>query len=798
MVQRRFGPTQGAGVVVIEKESEKVIVPSALGSTAYVGVLERGPVDEVIEVSSKRDLLAKTGGIIKESMLPDCAQHFWDDGQGAGLQFLTRVTDGDEEKAYVELWDRAPAASKQKVIKLEAKDGGGWGGRRQTYVMDMDDADPDGGFDITGETTIALPLNFIVKKDQLKGGTIHVTESNQTYNIESNTASLDTSTQAVVTLTGEAKAQTDYGTSAGDAELIIEVLSQDSYKQDKHLAVIVKNGAENPSTEFGLEIYLDDTLVISWPDLSMDSDSDRYLVDIIENDDANHYVAATNLFSGVPAAMNRPANFYGSVADSEVASKIATLGTAMVVVDDSGAGDATIASFTFGSKVIADTYEVEVTGTSPTTWSLVSTAQQDHHTFPAPTDGGAYTADNDYSIGFTVTGGTPVIGEKFTLQVIPLVEDEAINGRIYLEDANGDKVTDSSNSGYLITDNDETTVTISNGDLTVDESIPNPVYIRVEYKQQFGFGYDGVAGIALTDFTKYYDVADSVYNDLEGKGYGLIKIATPGISSFSAGTLSEADRKQVEKDGATYAEAKNHQYRYEIQNTITDEFDAVAFVQDELGKNTFAKVIWPSWAYIADPILTTRLKEVPITGMVHGIEAKYAYTYNGYHKVAAGIDAKMTKIVKLRIKKKIPNEEILNPAGLQSIQYEGGNFVVWGAKIPTADTGWRFCQKRELMSYYEHVMQENFKYIIFAINDEIEHPGLITALMSFFIPEWTKRALRGNSFEEAARIKVDSENNTDLTMAQGDMHASISLKLADTTERLILTMSKAGIFEGVE
>jgi len=39
MAQRRFGPTRGAGVVIIEKESQKQIEPAALGTTAYTGVL---------------------------------------------------------------------------------------------------------------------------------------------------------------------------------------------------------------------------------------------------------------------------------------------------------------------------------------------------------------------------------------------------------------------------------------------------------------------------------------------------------------------------------------------------------------------------------------------------------------------------------------------------------------------------------------------------------------------------------------------------------------------------------------
>jgi len=99
------------------------------------------------------------------------------------------------------------------------------------------------------------------------------------------------------------------------------------------------------------------------------------------------------------------------------------------------------------------------------------------------------------------------------------------------------------------------------------------------------------------------------------------------------------------------------------------------------------------------------------------------------------------------------------------------------------------------MSYYEHVLQESFDWVIFAINDPVEQPGLIASLQSFFLPEWRKRAIRGDTFEDACKIKIDDENNTNLTRAAGDLNAEISLRLADTVERFIITIGKMGIFE---
>src|SRR5690606_10614313 len=133
--------------------------------------------------------------------------------------------------------------------------------------------------------------------------------------------------------------------------------------------------------------------------------------------------------------------------------------------------------------------------------------------------------------------------------------------------------------------------------------------------------------------------------------------------------------------------------------------------------------------------------------------------------------------------------------GLQIIKKVKGNFIVWGDRTFHLDPTWRFKHQREQMSYYEHVLQENLDWIIFAINDPVTENLSRAALRGFCFTEYQKRALRGETFDDAALIKLDQENNTDATRANGDMFADIALKLADTVERFIIRIGKQGIFE---
>lgn len=778
MAQKRFGPTLDAGTVVIEKEGEKTIQASQLGSSAMVGILERGTVGELITAVGKRDLLAKTGGLIPDSLLPDAAQDFWEHSEGAGILFLYRVTDGTEVTAELTLYDRSEP--RNAVAKVRAHNAGGWAGRRDNYVLDLASTG-----DITSETTVDLPVGFHpIQKDQFKGGTLYVTGANKSYEILSNDAS-DGVAKTTLTLTADSKVLTDYGVSS-DLEVAIVLDQTDVWGRERKLAVEILDGEIDPSTSWGMKVYVNDELVRAYPDLSSDPNSKDYYVEIINEDTANVYVEVEDLWVGTVSADNRPANFFKAVADSEITTTGLDLSDVVVEVDSSNAGSNTIGTFTFGTSFIPDTLRVTYDSVGGD-WTVVSLDKQANHTFPDATGGVAYVADNQWGIGFTITENTPLDGEYFDLKVNALPVDELINGRIFFPDESF-----APGVGWLVTDNTRNSVSITTGDMTNAGAVSGNVNVRLQWPQQLGGGYDGVAALGDADFTAAFDTDSSPFNDTSGQGYGLIKFACPGIQE-----LSGPDAVTVQKAGVSYCTAKNHMFRHEFPAAYTDEVVAKTYVNSTLGRSDHSKITFPSYAKVSDPVLTGRLKTVSLSGMIMGREAKVARDYDGYHKVAAGLSVTLPNVKELPTKERKLNGEVLNPVGIQRIEKKQGNFVLWGARIPSASTEWRFVQHRELMSHYEQILLSSFDYVIFAINDKQEWPGLIATLKAFFLPEWRKRALRGDTFAEAAQLKIDEENNTNLTMAAGDLNAEIKLRLADTVERFIITISKAGIFESL-
>lgn len=788
MAQKRFGPTLDAGTAIIEKEGEKGITPSALGSSAMVGLMERGPIGELITTTGKKDLLAKTGGLIPGSLLPDAAQDFWDHSEGAGVLFLYRVTDGNEVKAELQLWDRK--SPRNQVIKVEEKYGGAAGGKRDCYVVDLT-AVPG---DITGETTLELPIAFHpIYKDQFAGGRLYCTETTTYYEIVGNDES-DGTAKTEMQLAADSTLETDFG-SGTDEEFFIEVTQTDIWGRDRYVAVEILDGQLNPSTEWGMKIYVNDELVKTYPDLNSDPNASNYFVNMINDDSTNYYITVTDQWTGAITAGVRPANFYATIASADVSTDITEkqvdLATVLVESVQTGTGGPhTFTAFTYGAEVIKDSYDLDFT----TVWALTSLDKQATHVFPAPVSATPYVADNVKSFGFTLTESTPASGDKIRAWILALVEDEVIGGRIFFPNQAFAPAT-----GWLITDNDETTVDITTGDMTDGGAISGDTEVRLQYRQQLEYGYDGIATVDETHFLPAYDTGgSSEFEKTAGKGYGLIKFATPGVTDLLASSLTSiSDAQTVERAGVAFCDYMNHIYRLEIPSTGTDEIVVRDYVQGVIGKSNYEKVCLHGFAKVSDPVLTDRLKTVPTCGMIMGLEAKVAKDYNGYHKVAAGTEVKLSRIRELLTGDTVLNGEILNPAGIQRIEQKGGNFVLWGARIPASDQSFKFVQHRELLSYYEHVLMNNFDWVIFALNDQIEQPGLIASLQSFFHPEWRKRALQGDTPEEGAEIKLDEENNTAATRAAGDMNADVTVWMADTIERFVITIGKKGAFESV-
>jgi hypothetical protein len=771
---RRYGPTRGAGTTLTEKQAEKAITQSPFGVTAWAGIFEKGETDKLISTISKSDFNRKCGSRIKGSYAPDSGEDFWDASKGAGQLNLVRITDGTGRKASLTLKTRESNTQGnglwRNALKLDGKSVGRWAGINKRTMGEI-----TGVGDLT-ETTIDTALTLL--EDEFAGGTLVMPEiTGKVYEIVGNTVA------GVVTINSDYTLLTDFA-SGTDNTFILFKDNVDEWGNTKNLAALIKNGSRDPANEWGCEAYWNGVVVLNYENCSMDPNSDVYFVNVMNDDDSNEEWDATDLFTGTVTASTRPANQFGEVLTGTLTATQLEIEWYQAYNDPGNTGGDTSGtvgtiSCTTPQKdfITLDCNDITTPGSE--LWTVTSTAQPDT-TFDDATTAVAYTPPNDYFPAFTVEVGVApwIVGDKLYIVMEPLVPDEVIGHKLFYD------IVTSPYDYVVVTDNTETTVTVNPGnDLSTLTAEGN--FYRLEFPEGLIGGYDGHAGVTDNEYIAAWDLGSSYFNQMKDKKLGLIKYGMPGVTSVT-----------VQQAGRTYAETNNGPYRAEITSATTTEQGAVAQVESTLGRNDFMEVTFPSYYYKQDPD-TVNLKLVSATGAIQGLEAFYAYTYQGYHKAAAGIDAILNKAVKMTTGEKVLDHEILNPSGIQMITLKEGNWVLWGDRIPASSTGTIWKHKREQLSHYERVLFENFDYIIFAINDEEERRPLLSVFKAYFLPEWRpKRAIAGPTFDEAAQIKIDNENNTPATQAAQEMNAELTVYIVDTVEKFNIIVNNAGVFEG--
>lgn len=566
-----------------------------------------------------------------------------------------------------------------------------------------------------------------------------------------------------------------------------------------------RDGALRADEEFGMIVRINGKVVLNYRDLSMQTGVYNYWVDVINNDPNNDVIVVTDTFSGDRAQPTaRPANHYGA-SEALTATRLTIADPDIYGLTVAGDWVPTITWGSWGTE--AKTQRLKVTMTSGSAFTIET--DEGNRTWTGSLAGAVDMGDYVGTLTVNAGTGTPQAGDYFYLYLKPLEPDELIGGRVY------PNRTDASqkNQNFEIVGNGVDYVDVSAlNDLTdAGNNVAGKDY-RIQWPQQMAKGYDGyLAGMTSGDFEALLDAATTPAKKLKGRGYGLVKAAAPGTAYITQGlTVSQKLREMV----ATLNWCSKVEMPWQFHDwDVYYEEDLIDWINNDFirGDNgDYASTHFPAFAYIRDPFADAesdaRLVLVPAMGLILGNEAYVAKRYEGYHKAPAGIGVQIPQIVELPVvgRPEDPiqlDEEKLNPAGVNVLKWRNGGRTViqWGDRTLSRNNVLKWLHKRYLLSQYGNDLQEGFDFTIFEINDPIEDADVLASLHDYFIKEYRKRAIRGDTFvggrNPAAIFKMDTDNNTDATRAQGDQIVEISLRLADTIERLRIFLGVMGVVE---
>lgn len=905
----KIGSVNSAGVSVSEEEAGAAITPSGYGTTVYVGALEKGNVGELLDCPKLNQFLRKCGSFFDDSEFPEAAFDFYEASEGGGRLYAVRVTDGTEVQAIDfgvsrhsgrgEYANRDVSGFKKNTLfKVSAKNGGRWGGAKQAITFDFVSAP-----NLTETTAFLLDAGWL--PDQFKGATLRVLGvTSRSYEVIGNTAN-------TITVKSDSTMASDLAAGADSTNKKISVVLDTATRKFTSTGVIAgdkqslslrwKDGEENQTSLFGLDILVDEQNVANYNNLSLDPTSKWYIDDVINKDPNNDFIEIEIYWTSTFDAANRPANWQGTYKGFSGATMTAEIASVVSVAPIGSTDPGFVADFSYPAKTIKSL--IRLSFTSSTNFEVRGLTQAAPGVFgdlPDGTVGTPYTttlAANGYTLldnfpGFTVFDGVDAWanGDTVTIDVDPFAVDlltgeGLLSGQVLIDgnDPNSERLTIASNTASTITfvnaptasptvDGDiastitseaisfpttgdvlnfntditgqvqltygvEATIAalvitlnadaIANGlpalffddggdlgvnlpttyatassnkghdqffealggeggDVAFTPSTSKGVqgdFFRVEAPKELFGGYDGDTPTD-SDYLNAYNVASSVINRLRGRNVGLAKLATPGVTATA-----------VQKAGLNYAKSRGYQYRIEIPANYTEETAVIDYVNNTIGRSDFGKVNFPSYGNMNNRSGNGTVLQT-LTGVIHGLEAKTASVFKGYHKAAAGTDVLVPNLVTLPTGEKVLDEEILNPQGINVVKKRQGNFILWGGRTISLNSEWKFSHAREYISHIQQVLFENFDYVIFKLNDVSEREKLFPVFDAFFLPEWKKHAIVGGKLSDAASIKIDSDNNTLATIADGDANVEISLSVVGVIERLNITVSKAGVSSG--
>lgn len=283
-------------------------------------------------------------------------------------------------------------------------------------------------------------------------------------------------------------------------------------------------------------------------------------------------------------------------------------------------------------------------------------------------------------------------------------------------------------------------------------------------------GSDG-EDITNSDYISALDMADAIDE--------LTMVAIPGQTS-----------NVVNRGIIDYCEA--HQLFPIIDMPMGSTVEAVKQYRKSISAWTGA-LFFP-WGKVNDP-LTDTLKTVPTAGHVMGLYARTIENY-GIHKAPAGTNAQVRGFIEMEYTVTPTDLGVLNPIGVVCIMSRpNAGIVAWGARsLNSSDSTLRYVTDGLINLNIKKSLYEGTQYAVFEPNDDKLWTNVKATCTGFLETLRLNGTLKGTA-EEAYYVIVDGTNNTEDTIAEGQLNIEIGYAPVKPAEFIIIKLAHSIVSE---
>jgi uncharacterized protein len=206
----------------------------------------------------------------------------------------------------------------------------------------------------------------------------------------------------------------------------------------------------------------------------------------------------------------------------------------------------------------------------------------------------------------------------------------------------------------------------------------------------------------------------------------------------------------------------------------------------------YAAIYYPR-VMIDDPLTADPAPiPVPPSGHMAGI---YARTDQdpGVHKAPANEVIRAIEELEVLVTKR--EQDILNPHPvninvLRDFRADGRGLRVYGARVITSDTAWKYVPVRRLFIFLEESLDEGTQFVVFEPNDEQLWARVIQTVSVFLTRVWRDGALMGTTPEEAFFVRCDRTTMSEDDILNGRLIMEIGVAPVRPAEFVIIRISQ--------
>ncbi len=295
-------------------------------------------------------------------------------------------------------------------------------------------------------------------------------------------------------------------------------------------------------------------------------------------------------------------------------------------------------------------------------------------------------------------------------------------------------------------------------------------------------GDDSVA--TLGDGT--YIGADSINPEQRTGLYTLVNIDEISI-------VAVPGRTGAAIQGALIDHCELMRYRFAVLDGSLPPHDSLSDVQQQRQQfDTKYAALYHPWMLIEDPFPTNLAKisefAIPPSGHVVGVYARTDID-RGVHKAPA--NEVVRGILGLQRILNKAEQDILNPFPvninvIRDFRLDNRSIRVWGGRVITSDTDWKYVNVRRLLIFIEKSIDRGLQWVVFEPNAEPLWARVRRTISNFLTTVWRNGALEGTKPEEAYFVKCDRTTMTQTDIDNGRLIVVIGVAPVKPAEFVII------------